>query len=408
MVLTSGSTSAGAGDLVYRIIDKLGKPGVLVHGISVKPGKPALVAVVDGKPLIGLPGYPTSALTIFHALVAPILREMSGLARRSTVSLDASLAFKTTAAKGRRELLPVHLTRAGTGEYLAYPTTGGSGAITSFSLSDGYIDIPDNVEFLEEGEQVKVNLFGAGLTPADLVVIGSHCVGIDALIGLIRKRSPGYVAKVINTGSLGGLHAIKRGEADVAGIHLLDEATGEYNVPFYRRFELERRAVLVRGYSREQGLILPKGNPRGIHGFEEILGSELSFMNRNRGSGTRMLVDLHLSKTAKSKGIDTNQLTRSIRGYSTEAKSHSAVAAAVAHGRADVGVGIRTVAETYGLDFAKIGDESFDFLVARDRLDKQAVGAFLGALRSSEFAALLTEKTPGLATSPSTGTVLAE
>jgi putative molybdopterin biosynthesis protein len=194
----------------------------------------------------------------------------------------------------------------------------------------------------------------------------------------------------------------------VAGIHLLDEATGEYNFPFYRRFELERRAVLVRGYSREQGLILPKGNPRRIHGFEEILGSELSFMNRNRGSGTRMLVDLHLSKTAKSRGIETNQLTRSIRGYSTEAKSHSAVAAAVAHGRADVGVGIRTVAETYGLDFVKIGDESFDFLVARDRLDKQVVRAFLDALRSSEFAALLTEKTPGLATSPSTGTVLAE
>ena len=304
--------------------------------------------------------------------------------------------------------MPVHLTRTGTGEYLAYPTTAGSGAITSFSLSDGFIDIPDNVEFLEEGEQVKVNLFGAGLTPADLVVIGSHCVGIDVLIGLIRERSPGYVAKVINTGSLGGLHAIKREEADVAGIHLLDETTGEYNIPLYRRFELQGKAVLVRGYSREQGLILPKGNPKRIHGFEDVLGSELSFMNRNRGSGTRILVDLHLSKIAKSKGINTDELTKEVRGYSTEAKSHSAVAAAVAHGRADVGVGIRTVAETHGLAFVKIGDESFDFLVTRDRLDKQAVRTFLDTLRSSEFAALLTEKTPGLAAGPSTGTVLAE
>jgi putative molybdopterin biosynthesis protein len=194
----------------------------------------------------------------------------------------------------------------------------------------------------------------------------------------------------------------------VGGVHLLDETTGEYNISFYRRFELEGRAVLVRGYSREQGLILPKGNPKRIHGFEDILGSELSFINRNRGSGTRILVDLQLSKTAKSKGMDTDELTRMIRGYSTEAKSHSAVAAAVAHGRADVGVGIRTVAETRGLDFVKIGDESFDFLVAGDCLDKQAVRAFLDTLRSSEFAALLAEKTPGLAASPSMGTVLAQ
>ncbi len=408
MALTSGSTSAGAGDLVYRIIDKLGTPGVLIHGISVKPGKPALVAVVNGKPLIGLPGYPTSALTIFHALVAPIIREMSGLARRPAVAIDARLAFKTMSAKGRRELLPVHLTRSANGEYLAYPTTAGSGAITTFSLSDGFIDIPDTVEFLDEGEPVKVNLFGASLTPADLVVIGSHCIGIDILLSLIRERSLGYLAKVINTGSLGGLHAIKRGEADIAGIHMLDEATGEYNIPYYRRFGLEGKAVLVRGYSREQGLILPKGNPERIRGLEDILGKELSFVNRNRGSGTRMLVDLHLLRIANSRKISIKQLTKEVRGYSTEAKSHSAVAAAVAHGRADIGVGIRTVAESYRLDFVKIGDESFDFLVAKDRLDKPAVRLFIDALRSREFADSLSQKAPGLRTVPETGTQVAE
>ncbi len=407
MVLTSGSTSAGAGDLVYGIIDNLGKPGVLVHGISVKPGKPALVAVVDGKPLVGLPGYPTSALMIFHALVAPVLRSMSGLARRPVIVLDAKLAFKTMSAKGRRELLPVHLTHAATGEYLAYPALGGSGAITSFSLSDGFIDIPDTVEFLEEGEQVKVNLFGITLKPADLVVIGSHCVGIDVLIGIIRERAPEFLAKVINTGSLGGLHAVKRGEADVAGVHLLDEATGEYNLPFFHRFGLQAKAVLVKGYTREQGFLLPKGNPNGIRAFEDLLGRKLSLMNRNRGSGTRILVDFCLSKIAASKAMKLHELTSKIQGYDSEAKSHSAVAAAVAHGRADIGVGIRTVAETYGLDFVKIGDESFDFLVSKDRFDKPAVQSFLSALKSKEFASTLDTRAPGLKPSPDMGTVLA-
>jgi putative molybdopterin biosynthesis protein len=406
IVLTSGSTSAGAGDLVYRIIDNLGKPGVLVHGISVKPGKPALIAVVDGKPLIGLPGHPTSALMIFHTLVAPILREMSGLSRRTMVVLEAKLAFRVASAKGRRELLPVHLARAATGQYLAYPTVGGSSAITSFSLSDGYIDIPDTVTFIEEGEHVRVYLFGAGLNPADLFVIGSHCVGIDVLIEFIREHGPEFSVKVINTGSLGGLHAISRGEADIAGIHLLDEATGEYNIPFYHRFGLRDKAILVRGYAREQGFLLPKGNPRSIDGFDALLRGDITFMNRNRGSGTRILVDFHLSKIAASRSMTLEELARRISGYMSEAKSHSAVAAAVAHGRADVGVGIRTVAEMYGLDFIKVGDESFDFLVARDRVDKPAVQSFLGALRSKEFGSLLPMKAPGLRPGPSTGTTL--
>ena len=406
MVLTSGSTSAGAGDLVYRLIDKLGRPGVLVHGISVKPGKPALVAVVDGKPLIGLPGYPTSALMIFHALVAPVIRTMSGLTRRATVAVDARLALKVVSAKGRRELLPVHLTETAVGQYLAYPTVGGSGAISSFALSDGFIDIPDTVSFLEEGEQVRVHLFGAGLNPADLVVIGSHCVGIDVLIGVIREHSPDFVAKIINTGSLGGLHAVNRGEADAAGVHLLDEETGEYNVPFYHRFGLKDKAILVRGYAREQGFLIPKGNPKSIHGFDDLMHQDVTVINRNRGSGTRILMDFHLSKIAASRGVKLEELTSQIRGYASEAKSHSAVAAAVAHGRADVGVGIKTVAETYDLDFVKIGDESFDFLVARDRVSKPAVQSFLDALKSKEFASLLRTKTPGLNPSPSTGAIL--
>jgi putative molybdopterin biosynthesis protein len=189
-------------------------------------------------------------------------------------------------------------------------------------------------------------------------------------------------------------------------VHLLDEATGEYNVPFYHRFGLKDKAVLVRGYAREQGFLVPKGNLKRIHGFEDLLRGDVSFMNRNRGSGTRILVDFHLSGIAASRGLKLEELIGGIRGYRSEAKSHSAVAAAVAHGRADVGVGIRTVAEIYGLDFVKISDESFDFLMARDRLDKPAVQSFLSALRSKESASLLKMKAPGLRPSPSTGSIL--
>jgi putative molybdopterin biosynthesis protein len=237
-------------------------------------------------------------------------------------------------------------------------------------------------------------------------VIGSHCVGIDVLIGVVREHAPEFVAKVINTGSLGGLQAVKRGEADAAGIHLLDEATGEYNIPFFHRFDLKGKAVLVRGYMREQGFLLPKGNPEKVRGFDDLLARKLSLINRNRGSGTRILVDFHLSKIAASKGVKLDELTSQIHGYTSEAKSHSAVAAAVAHGRADVGVGIRTVAEAYGLDFVKIGDESFDFLLPKDRLNKRAVQSFLTALKSREFASLLKSRTPGLEPSLSTGTIL--
>jgi putative molybdopterin biosynthesis protein len=162
----------------------------------------------------------------------------------------------------------------------------------------------------------------------------------------------------------------------------------------------------VRGYAREQGFLLPKGNPSSIYGFDTLLRGDVTFMNRNRGSGTRILVDFHLSRIAASRGITLEELSTRISGYMSEAKSHSAVAAAVAHGRADVGVGIRTVAEAYGLDFIKIGDESFDFLVGRDRLDKPAVQSFLGALRSKEFASLLAVKAPGLRPGSNTGTTL--
>jgi len=407
IVITSGSTSAGAGDLLYRILNSFGQPGIIVHGLAVKPGKPTVVVIANGKPIFGLPGYPTSALTIFTLLVRPVISRMAGVHEdEHGTSAFAKCASRIYSARGRREFLPVHVIRDESGGFLVFPTTEGSGAITSLAMADGFIEIPEEVQFLEEGENVEVKLFGSRLRFADLILIGSHCIGVDILLECVRRTSPGFEAKIINVGSIGGLNAIKRREADVAGIHLLDEASGDYNLPYLKRYGLFDEAVLVRGYVRQQGLIVAKGNPKGIRGIEDLLTGNVAFINRNRGSGTRILFDLYLKRIADEKKTTPERLASKIRGYETEAKSHSAVAMAVLHGKVDAGLGIRTAAEMHGLDFVSIADEHYDFLISRRRLEKEAVKKLLDALRSTEFSAELRKRTPGLVPSEETGMIV--
>ncbi len=404
IVIASGSTSAGAGDLLYRILNSFGQPGIVVHGLSVKPGKPTVIAVANEKPIFGLPGYPTSALTIFTLLVRPVISRMSGIHEdQQAKPLLAKCASRIFSARGRHEFLPVHVIGDESGGFLAYPTTEGSGAITSLAMADGFIEMPDEVQFLDEGEKVDVKLFGPTLRLADLVIIGSHCIGLDILLECMRKTSPGFQAKTINVGSIGGLNAIKRGEADVAGIHLLDEDSGDYNLPYLKRYGLSSEAVMVKGYVRQQGLVVAKGNPKGLRGIEDLLMSNITFMNRNRGSGTRILFDLRLKGIADGQKATTEELTSRIKGYESEAKSHTAVAMAVLHGKVDAGLAIKTVALMHGLGFIPIAEEHYDFLVLRRRLEKDAVKKVLDALRSDEFRTELQRRAPGLVPSEETG-----
>lgn len=377
IVLTSGSTSAGFGDIMYRILSEF-NPGILVHGIAVKPGKPTIIALHGEKLVFGLPGYPTSMMTIFEIFVAPIIRETSGL-RGEGRRLNARLAMKVFSELGRRELLPVNLVLTEEG-YKAYPVSGSySSMVSAIHATDGFIDIPENTLMLEEGEEVEVRLFGE-IRPADLVIIGSHCLGLD----LILELMPEFEAKVVNTGSTAGILAVKRKEADIAGIHLLSE-DGIYNETFLRYYGI-RDAFLVKGYLREQGLILRKGNPKGISGFQDLLREGVLFVNRNKGSGTRVLIDMHLGELARKLGISFEELKGRIRGYEIEAKTHDAVAFAVASGRADVGVGIKSVAKLYDLDFIPLRAEEYDFLIPKERIKKNSVRHFLEILKSDEFA----------------------
>jgi len=220
---------------------------------------------------------------------------------------------------------------------------------------------------------------------------------------IMRRKHP-WVVKVINAGSSGGLVAVRRGEADIAGTHLLDEETAEYNIPFIEKFKL-KDVMLVKGYVREQGLIVQKGNPKGIEGVEDFLRDDVTIINRNQGSGTRVLLDMYLKEVAEKKGLDFEDVASKIDGYAIEAKSHTAVATAVLMGKADVGLGIKTVADRYGLDFIPLRDEEYDFVVRKNAVHKEAIDEFLRILKSEEFKIALENRLSGMRVTENTGRV---
>jgi putative molybdopterin biosynthesis protein len=366
MVILSGGTSKGAGDLCYRAISSFNDPGIVVHGVALKPGKPLCLAVTGGKPIVILPGFPTSAIFTFHEFVAPVIRAFAGLQPEQAERRPARLPMRIASERGRTEYLMVSLVRGDSeGPLAAYPNSKGSGAVTAFSQADGFITIGQHVESVPAGTPVEVQLIGQAHL-ADLVIIGSHCVGLDVLIG--RLQSEGISVKALNVGSTGGLAAAKRGECDIAAIHLMDPATGEYNRPF-----LTAALELVSGYRRLQGIVYRKGDPRFEgQSLEDAIGGAIStpeclMVNRNAGSGTRILTDRLLGGAKPA-------------GYWSQPKSHNAVGVAVAQNRADWGIAIETIARQYGLGFIPAQDEHYDFIVPRARLARPAVQRFRAVL----------------------------
>ncbi|MGQ9780642.1 MAG: molybdopterin biosynthesis protein [Nitrososphaeria archaeon] len=402
MVITSGSTSAGIGDMMYRVFDSVGRPGIVVHGLKIKPGKPTIAAAAENKLLFGLPGFPVSAMMVFSILVKPILNKMAGSGKVTEKSVSARTPFKVTVGKGRRTLLPVSVINNGT-ENIAYPTPGGSGSVSLLNYSDGFIDVPEYIEFLDEDEKVEVKLFSERLNISDLNIIGSHCPAVELILSDLETR---YLSKVVNVGSLAGWRAIARKEADIAGTHLLDEETLQYNVPFLQKHNLKAIAVVVKGYRRQQGIITLKNNPKNIRGIESLLEGEVRFINRNRGSGTRTFLDHNLRRIAKERGEDFVKVTEKIQGYTYEAKTHSAVALSVAQGRADAGIGLEFYSEKYGLGFIPLTEEEYDFVVLNERLNKPAVRDFIDVLKSKEFRSLLESKFKGYTTTSDIGRIV--
>lgn len=350
-VILSGGTSKGAGDLTYRIVEKLGAPGIVAHGVALKPGKPLCLAVCDGRPVVVLPGFPTSAMFTFHDIVAPVLRILAGLPERAEIGVTARVPARIPSDLGRTEFVMVALSEGADG-LVAYPVGKGSGAVTAFSQADGFLAIDALSEAMPAGAETTVTLFAPHIAPPDLTIAGSHCTGLDAVIDGLADR--GVTARSLALGSLGGLAALKRGECDAAPIHLLDPATGRYNTPF-----LTDGMRLVPGWRRMQGLVHRAGDPRfeGVGTAEAALAVALAdpdclMVNRNPGAGTRVLLDGLLAG-------------RKPPGYWNQPRSHNAVVAAVAQGRADWGVAIAPVARGLGLGFIPLAEEHYDFAVAR-------------------------------------------
>lgn len=352
LVLLSGGTSKGEGDLCARVVDEL-EPGILVHGVALKPGKPICLAAHGRRPVVILPGFPTSAVFTFHELVAPVLRRLVGLPPDRREAVSARLALRTSSERGRLEYLLVGLVPGVDGALAAYPMGKGSGSVTAFSRADGFVRIPRNVEILDAGAPVEVTLVGRDLALADLVVVGSHCAGLDLLASALARK--GYTVKLLAVGSQAGLTAAERRECDVAPVHLLDPASGRYNAPF-----LTPGLALVRGYLRMQGVVTRPSETRDVAAL--VGDPALRMVNRNRGSGTRVVIDELLGD-------------RRPPGFAHEPRSHYAVAAAVAQGRADWGVTIETVAAEAGLRFQPLREEHYDFVVPEERLERPAVAA---------------------------------
>jgi molybdopterin molybdotransferase/putative molybdopterin biosynthesis protein len=382
-VVMSGGTSKGAGDVCYRAVARLTDPGVVVHGVALKPGKPLCLAVSVGKPVAVLPGFPTSAIFTFHEFVAPVIRSLAGLPQHETERMPATLPLRVTSERGRTEYMMVSLVRnADDSGLVAYPLGKGSGSVTTFSQADGFIAIDPQVESVAADTAVSVTLIGRTHGLAELVIIGSHCIGLDLIVEHLQAR--GLAVKTMNVGSTGGLSAALRGECDIAPIHLMDPISGEYNRPL-----LTPDLELVAGYRRLQGVVFRKGDRRfegrsGEVAVEAALGAaDCLMVSRNAGSGTRILID---------------RLLRGNRppGYWLQPKSHNAVAAAVAQMRADWGVSIESVARRYDLGFIPLQDEHYDFVVPKVRLQRPAVQRFRAALEDEGLRDTLTAAGFGL------------
>ena len=360
-LILSGGTSKGAGDLTTQIIAGLGAPGIVAHGVALKPGKPLCLAVCAGKPVVVLPGFPTSAMFTFHEMVAPALRRMAGLPPRGVSQVEATLPVRLTSELGRTEFAMVALTEGPTG-LVAHPVSRGSGAVTAFAQADGFVTVPALAESVAPGTEIAVTLFGPQAVPPALAIIGSHCVGLDAVIGRLSQAD--MRVRILAAGSQAGLAALRRRECDIAPIHLFDPDSGAYNAPF-----LADGMRLIPGWRRMQGLLFRPGDPR-FDGCDlsDALAAVLAdpdaiLVNRNQGSGTRVLVD-RLLQGARP------------QGYWNQPASHNAVAASIAQGRADWGMAIRPVAEALGLGFLPVADEHYDFAVWQDPRTPDALSGF--------------------------------
>ncbi len=376
-VIINAGASVGSKDYTAQILAELGE--VVLHGVNIKPGKPVILAIVNGKPVIGLPGYTVSAVITLNLFVRNLVDALLGTVSKPCRFLEATLSRPLSSKLGVEEFIRIKLGKVGK-TLMASPTSRGAGAVMSLVQADGFLIVPSNSEGIGAGEQVNIELLrDEHEIENTLVFIGSHDNILDVLANLLHRLRPICRLSSAHVGSMGGIMAIKRGEAHLAGTHLLDEQTGEYNVSFIKRYLAGIPLQLINLAYRDQGLLVTKGNPKGITGFKDLTRRDVRFINRQRGAGTRLLTDMHM----KQLDIDTDRVI----GYDKEEYTHMNVASAVASNNADTGPAIRAAAIALGLDFVPLAQERYDIILPMEHSDDPKVRAFLQTIKkSNEFA----------------------
>jgi len=375
MVITLAGSSAGKRDYTAEVIEEIGT--LLVHGVTIMPGKPTILGEVKGRPFVGIPGYPVSAYIAFNEFVRPFLYRLQGLNVPERQSVTVTASRDIPSKLGAEEFIRVNIGRVGE-RIVAIPLTRAAGSVTSLSRAEGIIRIPSLSEGIVAGEETEAELL---VDPEEIantiVIIGSHDITVDILSDEIRAKDSAVRIASGNVGSLGGLLALKKGTAHVAGAHLLDTATGEYNSSYIQKY---LRGVPTHVYNlvvREQGLIIQRGNPKQVKGIGDLTRDDLSFVNRQPGSGTRILFDYKLQEM----GIDPSQ----IRGYDNEEYTHMNVAVAVSNGMADVGLGIMAAAKALDLDFVPVLREQYDLVIPSSFVNDHKIQLLISVARSKGF-----------------------
>ena len=379
MVLVIGGSSAGSEDYAREVITELGE--VIVHGVTIMPGKPILIGNVKNKPVFGIPGYPVSAIIAFEQFVRPLIRRLQGQPDQEQATVRVKPTRKIASKLGVEEFLRVKLGQVGN-HIVATPLPRGAGCITSITEADGIIRIPNHIEGLQEQDAITAELLKPLQSVRDtIVIVGSHDNTLDVLADQLRAGYGTLTLSSSHVGSMGGLMAIKRGGCHLAGSHLLDTQDGTYNVSYIKRYLPELSASdeirLVNLVLRDQGLIIAKDNPKGIKGIEDLSRNDITFINRQGGSGTRILLDYRLNQ------MEINPAT--INGYETEEFTHMSVAVAVLSQTVDVGLGIYAAAKALNLDFIPVVTEQYDLIIPQKYYKTQNIKYLLKTIKTEEF-----------------------
>ena len=376
VVLINAGSGRGSEDFTSASISQLGE--VMVDSVAIKPGKPVIIGLVNDKPVFGIPGYPVSAYLTFKLFVKPLLSRLSGIAIDGGDQISATLSRQIASTLGVDEFVRVKVGEVGN-RRVATPVGRGAGLLMSLVRADGIMRIPASSEGLTAGSSVEVELMrNRNEISNTIVCIGSHDNTLDILANTIKKNYPRFSLSSAHVGSMGGLMALKRGEAHMSGTHLLDEQTGEYNIPYLKKVLPDRKIFLINLVYRQQGLLVKRGNPKGIKGFEDLARDDVTFMNRQSGSGTRLLLDKHLREL----GIDS----ASIKGYEREEYTHMTVASAVLTGLADAGLAIDSSAKALQLDFIPVANERYDLAIPSEFMETEMIQIVLEIIRkNNEF-----------------------